>query len=110
MPMLMMAMFQEIKIAVPYAIVGSVVSIAGVYAATFLATSKANARSQGVIETKIAEGFKRFNDDVARLEQTDRDQWKKIDKIDGEIGELGQRTARLEGRANGRAHGASAGA
>lgn len=107
--MLMMAMFQEVQLTVPVAIVGVLVSITGTYAATFLATSKANAKSQGVIETKIDEGFKRFNDDVARLEQVDRDQWKKIDKIDGEVGELGQRTARLEGRANGRAHGASAG-
>jgi hypothetical protein len=105
----LIAMFQEVQFSAPYAIVGVLVTIGGGYAATYLATSKANAKSQGVIETKIDEGFKRLNDDVSRLEQVDRDQWKKIEKIDGDVGKLGERTARLEGRANGRAHGASAG-
>jgi hypothetical protein len=59
MPMELTAMlFQEVHFSAPYAIVGVLVTLCGGYATTYLATIKANAKSQGVIETKIDEGFK----------------------------------------------------
>jgi hypothetical protein len=104
------AMFQEVHFSAPYAIVGSLVTIAGVYGAAFLATGKANARSQGVIETKIEEGFKEFRSALSELKQVDRDQWKRLSEVEGDIGDARERVARIEGRMNGENKGRGAGA
>jgi hypothetical protein len=73
-----------------------------VYGAAFLATGKANARSQGVVETKIEEGFKEFRSAVSELKQVDRDQWKRLSEVEGDMcGDARERVARIEGRMNG---------
>lgn len=111
--MLLMLMMQELHIPVPGAVLGAAVTVGLGWLATYSATTRANEKSQvtlnAQLETKFDEMTKSVGLAVAELKQVDRDQWKKIAEVEGEVGDARVRVARLEGRLDGRTRGASAG-
>lgn len=64
------------------------------------------AKFRGTIEATVKSKFESVQEDVARLENADRDLWKKATAISKEVGEVRDRVSTVEGRMNGKAYGA----
>lgn len=78
-----------------------VVTIAGTAAVAYMATVRANLRSQGSLETKITEGFRQVRADIHRIEKEKADQWKAINVVRTDISTAKEDVARLEGQMEG---------
>lgn len=104
----MFLLLQDIHVNASGAMSAAVIGVLGTWAVVYSATVRANGKSQGEIETKIADGFAQIARQVGDLKQTDRDQWKAMESVKKDVSEVREDVARIEGQIEGHMKAAAA--